>query len=99
MADLINDMKNKAAHAADFLRTLAHPDRLMILCQLIEGEKSVAELQAQTDLSQSAFSQHLAKIREQHLVATRKNRQSVYYRLSDPNVQKILNVLYDIYCR
>ena len=88
----------KAGEAASLLRALAHEARLMVLCQLVEGEHSAGELQSSSDLSQSALSQHLAKLRAEGLVATRRDAQTIYYRLADPNVEKIIAALAAIYC-
>lgn len=88
----------KAGEAASLLRALAHEARLTVLCQLAEGERSAGELQARSDLSQSALSQHLAKLRAEGLVATRRDAQTIFYRLADRNVEKIIAALAEIYC-
>lgn len=88
----------KAGEAAAFLKALAHEARLMVLCQLLEGEHSAGALQEGSDLSQSALSQHLARLREEGLVATRRDAQTIYYRLADPNVARVLETLAAIYC-
>ena len=85
--------------AAGVLRMLSHPERLKILCHLgVEGEMSVGELLEKIPLSASALSQHLAKLRQEELVATRKERQSVYYRVERPDVLKLLSTLHGLYC-
>ena len=88
----------KAGAAADLLRALANENRLMILCRLIEGEQSVGALVDAIGLSQSALSQHLAKLREDHLVATRREAQTIYYRLASADAARVLQVLAQIYC-
>ena len=88
----------KAAEAAALLKALAHEARLMVLCQLLDGEHSAGALQHGSDLSQSALSQHLARLREDGLVATRREAQTIYYRLADPNVARVLETLAAIYC-
>jgi ArsR family transcriptional regulator len=88
----------KAGEAAALLKALAHEGRLMVLCQLLEGEHSVSALQEASGLSQSALSQHLALLREQGLVATRREAQTIFYRLADPNVARVLDALAAIYC-
>jgi ArsR family transcriptional regulator len=88
----------KAGEAAALLKALAHEARLMVLCQLVEGEHSAGALQVSSGLSQSALSQHLAKLREEGLVATRREAQTIYYRLADPNVERVLATLAAIYC-
>ena len=94
----IEEMTERASEAEDFLKQIANANRLMILCQLSEQELSVGELNALIPLSQSALSQHLAKLREANFVATRKESQTVYYSLADPKVSKLIKVLYDMFC-
>lgn len=91
-------MQTKACEAADFLKVIANDRRLMILCELLKGERSVGELETVVGLSQSALSQHLAKLRRSRLVKTRRESQAIYYRIADPGVSKIVSVLYGRYC-
>ena len=93
------EMQSHAAEAAAMLKELANPSRLLILCQLIDGEKSVGELCRSIDLSQSAVSQHLARLREARLVDTEKRGQMVYYRLCNMEAHALLSTLYLIYCK
>lgn len=88
----------KAGEAAALLKALAHEARLMVLCQLTSGEHSAGALQESSGLSQSALSQHLARLREEGLVATRREAQTIYYRLADPDAARVLETLADIYC-
>jgi ArsR family transcriptional regulator len=88
----------KAGEAAALLKALAHEARLMVLCQLLEGEHSAGALQDASGLSQSALSQHLARLREEGLVTTRREGQTIYYSLADPNVARVLDTLATIYC-
>ena len=88
----------KAAAAARLLKALANEHRLMILCKLAEGELSVGDLVAASGLSQSALSQHLAKLRADRLVTTRRDAQTIYYRLISADAARLLQVLADIYC-
>lgn len=88
----------KAGEAAALLKALAHEARLMVLCQLLNGEHSAGTLQDASGFSQSALSQHLARLREEGLVATRREAQTIYYRLADPNVARVLDTLAAIYC-
>jgi ArsR family transcriptional regulator len=81
------------------LKQLAHAGRLMILCSLTEGEKTVGQLTELVDLSQSAVSQHLAKLRDAKLVEAEKRGQMVYYRIRSEEAQLILSTLYQIYCK
>jgi DNA-binding transcriptional ArsR family regulator len=92
-------MHSKADLAAAFLKQLANPARLTILCELAQGERSVGELEGVVGLSQSALSQHLAKLRAAKLVATRRESQTIYYTLADAGVTKIIGALYELYCR
>jgi len=87
-----------AASAARLLKALANEHRLMILCKLAEGELSVGDLVAAIGLSQSALSQHLAKLRGDRLVTTRRDAQTIYYRLTSADAARVLQVLADIYC-
>ena len=88
----------RAGEAASLLKALAHEARLMVLCQLLEGEHSAGALQEASGLSQSALSQHLARLREEGLVATRREAQTIYYSLAEPNVARVLETLAQIYC-
>jgi ArsR family transcriptional regulator, virulence genes transcriptional regulator len=90
--------EESAARAANLLRLLANERRLMILCQLAEGELCVGQLQPRVGLSQSALSQHLAILREQKIVATRRVGQSIYYRISDPAALQVIATLADLFC-
>lgn len=92
-------MEQNAREAAALLKALAHESRLMILCNLIGTEKTVTQLNQTVPLSQSALSQHLAKLRHQGLVTVRKEAQMVFYRLKSDKVSRLLSTLYDIYCR
>ena len=94
----IQEMEYNVNKAASLLTMMSNPKRLLILCQLLGGERSVMELAKAVGLSQSALSQHLAKLRGGKLVATRRDAQTIYYSLASENVEAIMNVLYDIYC-
>lgn len=87
-----------AAQAAKLLRALANERRLTILCQLTAGERSVGELQPRVGLSQSALSQHLAVLREEGVVATRREGQTIWYRILDPAAVKVVATLAEIFC-
>ncbi len=88
----------RAAAAAAVLRALANERRLLILCQLGDGELSVGALQQRLGLSQSVLSQHLAVLREEGMVATRRQAQSIFYRIADPAAARIVATLASIYC-
>lgn len=91
-------MREHAGEAAGFLRLMANPNRLMILCHLVSGEYSVGELNDQMDLSQSALSQHLAILRKKGLVKTRRDQQTINYSLANPAVTAIMSELYNQFC-
>ncbi|MFO1103464.1 MAG: metalloregulator ArsR/SmtB family transcription factor [Methylocystis sp.] len=88
----------KAAEAESFLKALANRHRLMVLCQLHGGELSVTKLQEAIGLSQSSLSQHLARLREDKLVKTRRESQTIYYSLANDNVSRIIGLLYEMFC-
>jgi DNA-binding transcriptional ArsR family regulator len=91
-------MAAQAEAAAELLKAMANPQRLRVLCLLAEGERSVGEINAAVALSQSALSQHLAVLREQGLVQTRREAQTIRYSLVDGPVAKLIHALHDIYC-
>lgn len=91
-------MRANAGRASDLLKALASDKRLMILCLLVEGERSVGELNARLDLSQPALSQHLKVLRDEGLVDTRRDAQSILYSLASGPAQRILQTLHDVYC-
>ncbi len=90
--------ETNASRAAALLRSLANERRLMILCQLADGELSVGALLPRVGLSQSALSQHLALLRDEGIVATRREGQSVFYRVSDPAAMQVIATLAGIFC-
>lgn len=96
--DALYEMEGKAAEAARLLATLANSKRLLALCHLLQGEKSVGQLAELVDLSPSALSQHLARLRDLDIVETRREAQTVYYTLSSPEVTAILETLYRLFC-
>jgi ArsR family transcriptional regulator len=93
------ELTAKAVEATRLLTALANESRLAILCQLVEGERSVGTLVEAVGLSQSALSQHLAKLRAAGIVATRRNAQTVYYRLASEAAGSVMTTLAEIYCR
>jgi DNA-binding transcriptional ArsR family regulator len=97
-ADLGRLEKN-AAKACELLAAMANPSRLMILCQLAEGERSVGELQPGVGLSQSALSQHLAILRQKGLVSTRRSGQSIFYSLASEQAESLMQTLHDQFCK
>jgi len=94
----IAQFQDSAAEAAKLLRALGNERRLMILCQLADGERSVGALAPLVGLSQSALSQHLAVLREEGVVATRREAQTIWYRIADPAALKVVATLAEIFC-
>ncbi|MFN7030269.1 MAG: ArsR/SmtB family transcription factor [Sphingopyxis sp.] len=90
--------EESAGRAATLLRLLANEKRLMILCQLADGEMAVGEIQSHVNLSQSALSQHLALLRTEGIVATRREGQAVFYRLDDPAAMRVIETLAELFC-
>lgn len=91
-------MRAHAGDAAQLLKALANENRLQVLCLLAEGERSVGEINALLDLSQSALSQHLAVLREEGLVRTRREAQTIFYALADGPAAAVMHTLHGIYC-
>ncbi len=94
----MEQMNEAADKASALMRTLGHKGRLLILCQLASGEKSVGELSESLDIPQSPLSQHLSRMRKEGLVQTRRQAQSIYYSLKADEAGKIIECLYGLYC-
>ncbi|WP_412175657.1 ArsR/SmtB family transcription factor [Albidovulum litorale] len=94
-----SDMVTSADAASSFLKALAHEGRLMILCYLSTGEKSVTELEQLLSSRQAAVSQQLSRLRLEGLVSARRDGKAIYYSLSDPRTEKVIGVLYDLFCK
>jgi ArsR family transcriptional regulator, virulence genes transcriptional regulator len=92
------DMAADAERACDFLKALTNPSRLMILCQLADGEKSVGELEGLLRLRQPTLSQQLARLREDQLVETRRHGKMIYYRLASDEARQVIELLYELFC-
>ena len=95
----ISELQKNATRASALLKTMANEWRLLILCNLAEGEKAVGELEKLIGLNQSALSQHLAVLRRENLVQTRRAAQSIFYSLKSDEAAMIMATLYDAYCR
>ena len=93
-----SEMARSAQSAAAYLKTLAHEGRLMILCHLGSGEKSVGELEELLEIRQAAVSQMLARLREEGLVTTRREGKTIYYSLADQNTYEVIGLLYRLFC-
>jgi len=94
----MTDMQGQAGDAVRLLKGFAHTTRFLILCQLWDRELSVGELNERIDVSQSVLSQHLAVLRVDGLVHTRRDAQAIFYRLVDPKATRVLELLRDLYC-
>jgi DNA-binding transcriptional ArsR family regulator len=93
-----NQLQRRAGEACELLKALGNPHRLMILCQLVDGEKSVGELVRAIGLSQSALSQHLARLRRDGLVRTRRSAQTIYYAIAGSEARALMEALHGLYC-
>jgi DNA-binding transcriptional ArsR family regulator len=94
----LDKMHSSAADVSDLLKLLGHPDRLMVLCQLKFGEQSVGELSRNLGIKQSPLSQHLARMRHEGVVSSRREAQTMYYSIADHKVAQVICVLYELYC-
>lgn len=91
-------MESRAEEAARLLSALGQSKRLMVLCRLVDNEMSVGALAESVGLGQSALSQHLARLRDLGIVATRREAQTIYYRLASDNARRLIGLLYELYC-
>ena len=91
-------MQENASRASELMKLLGHPHRLMILCELNQGECSVGELSEKIGIAQSPLSQHLARMRHEGVVSSRREAQTVYYSLAGAEVGAVISLLYELYC-
>ena len=98
IAETVDPLEAKADEVAATLAAMANPKRLLVLCTLLAGEKSVGDLAEIVRLSPAALSQHRGKMRALRLVATRRDGQTIFYSLASPEVRALLETLYQIYC-
>ena len=91
-------LQRNALRGAELLKAMSNPSRLIVLCQLAEGEKSVGELERVIHLGQSALSQHLAVLRRGNIVTTRRSGQTIYYSLAGSEAPAVLSALYQVFC-
>lgn len=91
-------MVENATNAANFLKALSHEGRLMILCHLVSGERSVTELETLLSARQAAVSQQLSRLRLEGLVTARRDGKTIYYSLADDRPRKVLEVVYELFC-
>ncbi|WOI58152.1 metalloregulator ArsR/SmtB family transcription factor [Palleronia sp. LCG004] len=92
-------LRERADHVAAKLSLVANAKRLLILCELSKGERSVGSLQSAVGLGQSALSQHLARLREAGMVETRREGQTIHYRIGDPDLEVLMAALYEAFCK
>jgi len=95
----LDDMMRNARLATDFLKALSHETRLLVLCLLSEGERSVTDLENALSLRQPTISQQLARLRLDGLVTTRRDGKTVYYSIADEDIKRVIALLYEIFCK
>ena len=95
----IKQIEEKIEKASDFLKIFSNRSRLLVLCNLINGKKTVNDLTLLIDIKQSALSQHLALMRQDKIVSTERSGKFIYYEIMDPGVKKIIAVLYEKFCK
>lgn len=95
----MKDMQENANIVANFLKGLASPHRLLILCELATGEKSVSELICATGMAQTSMSQHLSKLKEEDIVVFRRDHRTLFYSIDNDAVLKIMDILYHEFCK
>ena len=94
----MQELTSRSEEVADLLKAMANSHRLLILCELNNGERSVSELEAVVPLSQSALSQHLARLRADRLVNARRDAQKICYSLAGPKVERMVGLLHEMFC-
>jgi ArsR family transcriptional regulator, virulence genes transcriptional regulator len=99
VAPRMAELQDNARRAAGLLKAMSNPSRLVILCQLAEGERSVGELEEEVGISQSGISQHLAVLRREHVVASRRDKQTVFYSLGSEDVVALMATLHKVFCK
>lgn len=97
-ADSLEVLRSSAGKACSLLKTMANEDRLMLLCHLIDAELNVGELEILTQIRQPTLSQQLGVLRDEGLVATRREGKYIYYKLASPAVMRVMQTLYGLYC-
>ncbi len=96
--DEMDRMVTNATNASNFLKAISHEGRLMILCHLVSGEKSVTELEDLLSARQAAVSQQLSRLRLEGLVIPRRDGKAIYYRLADDKPRRVLELVYELFC-
>ena len=99
LSDEARALKQKVGEASAFLKKLSNPDRLLVVCALVEGERSVRDLEDVLGIRQPGLSQQLAELREAGLIAGRKDGKQVFYRLADPRIESFIHTMHDLFCK
>ena len=99
ISDQARELKENVSTASAFLKKLSNPDRLLVACALVEGERSVRELEDGLGIRQPGLSQQLAELREAGLIVGRKEGKQVFYRLADPRVETFIHTMHDLFCK
>jgi DNA-binding transcriptional ArsR family regulator len=94
----LNVLQHAASEACNLLKVLANPDRLLLLCQMTQGEYCVSELESLTGIKQPTLSQQLTVLREEQMVSTRRESKQIFYRITSKEAMSVLQVLYEMYC-
>lgn len=94
----LDEMRARVGEASEFLKKLSNPQRLLLVCSLVDGERSVRELEDMLGIRQPGLSQQLAELREAGLIAGRKEGKAVYYRLADPRVVRLITTMHELFC-
>jgi ArsR family transcriptional regulator, virulence genes transcriptional regulator len=94
----MSQLEENAGQATAFLKALSNPNRLMVLCNLVDGEMTSGELAEQLGISHPNLSQHLAKLKAEKLVSTERSATTITYRIADPRIAQIISVLYEMFC-
>lgn len=97
-AEALEDFLSKARAASGLLKALSHETRLLMLCMLCQGEKTVTEIEQFLGIQQAVVSQQLARLRSEKVVQTRREGRQIYYRITDPQLAELISVLYRMYC-
>jgi len=96
--DEMSTLLTQAAEVSEILKALSHSNRLLILCFLLEGERSVSEIEEFTSIAQATVSQHLTRLRQEKLIASRRDGRQIYYRIVDSKIATLIETLYKLYC-
>ncbi|THV11712.1 ArsR/SmtB family transcription factor [Rhizobium rhizophilum] len=97
-SETLDDFLSKAREASGLLKALSHETRLLMLCMLCQGEKTVGEIEQFLGIQQAVVSQQLARLRGDQVVQTRREGRQIYYRIADPQLAELISVLYKMYC-